>query len=397
VKNYWLLSFVTSFSWVLFSGWAGANPAVARLSPIPGDTSAQSVLVAQNSTVTVIQAIDLDLNTGQLLIRTNQPALFNTGWDRTTGAYRIMVTAQPANGLRLPATGATSPLLRLETKQNADGTTTLLLYPASGVQIGQLQSISPEVNALPLSRGATALMPPSDSGIPQVPDRSSNPVYPPVTQPRPLPPRTVTPRPLPPRPLPPRPLPPVAAQPRSPIGARLVVIDPGHGGPDPGAVGIGGIQEKDIVLDVSHQVTRLLQAQGIQVVMTREDDRDLGLEPRTSLANSVGATAFLSIHANAVSLSRPEINGVETFHYLDSSYPLADSIQQSILDSTGMNSRGVKRARFYVLRYTRMPAALVEIGFVTGEQDAPRLADPSFRATMSQAIARGILRYLQGG
>ncbi len=393
VKNYWLLSFVTSFSWVLFSGWSGSNTAVARPATIPGDTSVQSVQIAQNSMGTVIQSIDLDLNTGRLLIRTNQPALFNTGWDRTTGAYRIMVTAQPANGLRLPATGATSPLLRLESKQNGDGTTTLLLYPASGVQIGQLQSISPEVAALPLSRAATALMPPSDSGIPQVPDLGSNPVYPPATQPRPLPPR-----PLPPRPLSPRPLPPVAYQPRSPIGAKLVVIDPGHGGPDPGAVGIGGMQEKDIVLDVSHQVTRLLQAQGIQVVMTREDDRDLGLEPRTSLANSIGATAFLSIHANAVSLSRPEINGVETFHYLDSSYPLAESVQQSILDSTGMNSRGVKRARFYVLRYTHMPAALVEIGFVTGEADAPRLADPSFRATMSQAIARGILRYLgQGG
>jgi N-acetylmuramoyl-L-alanine amidase len=118
------------------------------------------------------------------------------------------------------------------------------------------------------------------------------------------------------------------------------------------------------------------------------------LEPRTRFANEAGATAFVSIHANAISLSRPEINGVETFHYLDSSQPLAASIQNSILDSMNMNSRGVKRARFYVLRYTRMPSALVEIGFVTGEQDAPRLADPSFRAGMAQAIARGIMRYL---
>jgi N-acetylmuramoyl-L-alanine amidase len=389
VKSFCFVSIGASVSLALLSHWVAPTIAMARPSPMEGaqannplERIAQLSPIAQNAPV--LQAVDIDLNSGWLVIRTSQPALYNTGWERATGAYRVSVAAQPTGALRLPPTGASSPLLRIEVRQDSAETTTLLLFPASGVQVGQLQTLGPGVVALPLSRNNTALMPPSDSGIPLPVPNNPIPNNPTIRQPPPI-------RPLP---LPsPRPLP-IPPRPRVAIGSRLVVLDPGHGGPDPGAVGIGGIQEKDIVLDVSLQVARILQTQGIQVILTRQNDIDLGLEPRTRFANEAGATAFVSIHANAISLSRPEINGVETFHYLDSSQPLAASIQNSILDSMNMNSRGVKRARFYVLRYTRMPSALVEIGFVTGEQDAPRLADPSFRAGMAQAIARGIMRYL---
>lgn len=184
--------------------------------------------------------------------------------------------------------------------------------------------------------------------------------------------------------------------PRVPNGRSLVVIDPGHGGPDPGAIGIGGLREVDVIMPISLQVAELLRQQNIQVVLTRETDVDLGLEPRTQLANRLKATAFVSIHANAISMARPDVNGVETYYH-SSGKALADSIHRNILAATEMRDRRVKRARFYVLRRTSMPSVLVEVGFVTGAEDAPRLADPEFRNKLAEAIARGILEYLQPG
>jgi N-acetylmuramoyl-L-alanine amidase len=96
-----------------------------------------------------------------------------------------------------------------------------------------------------------------------------------------------------------------------------IVIDPGHGGPDPGAIGIGGLRETDVVLDVSLQVADLLRARGVDVRLTRTREVDVDLPPRVSLANRSGATAFVSIHANALSMNRPDVNGIETFFFSD--------------------------------------------------------------------------------
>ncbi|MEO0949016.1 MAG: N-acetylmuramoyl-L-alanine amidase, partial [Cyanobacteria bacterium J06641_5] len=199
---------------------------------------------------------------------------------------------------------------------------------------------------------------------------------------------------------------PVNAQPASPRptapapvprSATLVTIDPGHGGKDPGAIGIGGLREKDIVLDISTQVQQILSANGLRVLMTRSDDRFISLQGRVDVSNRANADIFVSIHANAISLSRPDVNGVETFYARGSSrgQALASSIQSSILQQVSIGSRGVKRSGFFVLRHTDMPAALVEVGFVTGREDAPKLRDPSFRRQMAQAIADGILNYVR--
>ena len=181
-------------------------------------------------------------------------------------------------------------------------------------------------------------------------------------------------------------------------GRYRVVIDPGHGGPDPGAIGIRGLREKDVVLDVSLQVAQLLEAQGVQVIMTRSADIDVDLPPRVARANRVGATAFVSIHANAISMSRQEVNGIETFYFSDPrSAKLAAHIQQQVLNvSPGSPDRGVRRGRFFVIRRTNMPSSLVETGFVTGRLDSPRLASAAHRRRLALAIATGILNYLQG-
>ena len=189
-----------------------------------------------------------------------------------------------------------------------------------------------------------------------------------------------------------------AGLPSVPRGKYRVVIDPGHGGPDPGAVGIRGIRESEIVLDISLQVARLLEAKGVQVTMTRTAEVDVDLPPRVSIANRVGANAFVSIHANAISMARPDVNGIETFYYSDRrSARLAAHLQQQMLNvSPGSPNRGVKRGRFFVIRRTTMPAALVEMGFVTGNIDSPRLATSAHRQRLALAIANGILDYLKG-
>ncbi|MEM8640346.1 MAG: N-acetylmuramoyl-L-alanine amidase [Cyanobacteria bacterium P01_G01_bin.54] len=173
----------------------------------------------------------------------------------------------------------------------------------------------------------------------------------------------------------------------------LTMIDPGHGGRDPGAIGIGGLREKDVVLPISLEVARILSEQGVSVMMTRSDDRFISLQGRAVMSNRARADLFVSIHANAISLSRPDVNGVETYYYT-SGRRLAETVQRQILNEISIGSRGVKRARFYVLRHTSAPSILVEVGFVTGAQDAPRLADPVFRDQMARAIAHGILIYI---
>jgi N-acetylmuramoyl-L-alanine amidase len=215
------------------------------------------------------------------------------------------------------------------------------------------------------------------------------------------PPPTGQPLNLPQAPVPPRPLFPLAPTPRPnpvtpslPAGQPIVVVDPGHGGPDPGAVGIGGVRETDIVLDIGRQVAALLSQQGVGVILTRDAEYDLGLEPRVQMANRANAAVFVSIHANAISMSRPDVNGLETY-YFNSGQDLAAVIHRTILESFGnIRDRRVRQARFYVLRHSRMPSVLVETGFVTGAEDAARLRDPGHRSQMAAAIARGILRYL---
>ena len=175
-----------------------------------------------------------------------------------------------------------------------------------------------------------------------------------------------------------------------------VVLDPGHGGPDPGAIGIGGIRETDVVLEVSKIVEKLLYEKGVKVNLTRKTEVDLNLPTRVSFANKMDADIFVSIHANASRGKRRDINGLETFYYRGwRGRLLAKKIQKQILRvSPGSPDRGVKQGRFYVIKNTRMPAVLVEIGFLTGRLDARRLEKTTHRKRLAYAIAKGILEYL---
>ena len=176
-----------------------------------------------------------------------------------------------------------------------------------------------------------------------------------------------------------------------------VVIDPGHGGPDSGAIGIGGLRETDVVLDVSKIVTNILKKKGVKVKMTRRNEIDLDLRPRVSMANDTKADIFVSIHANASVGKKRNINGLETFYYSGwRGRLLAEKIQKQIIKvSPGSPDRGVRRGSYFVIKQTNMPAVLVEIGFVTGRLDGSRLSKDMHRKRVAYAIARGILEYLE--
>ena len=176
----------------------------------------------------------------------------------------------------------------------------------------------------------------------------------------------------------------------------FVIIDPGHGGRDPGAIGIKGIRETDVVLDVSKIVKKLLSEKGVNTKLTRSTEMDLDLPPRVEIANRANADIFVSIHANASRGKRRDVNGLETFYYRGwRGRFLAKRIQKEILKvSPGSPDRGVKQGRFYVIKNTRMPAVLVEIGFLTGKLDARRLEKNVHRKRIAYAIAKGILEYL---
>lgn len=195
---------------------------------------------------------------------------------------------------------------------------------------------------------------------------------------------------------PPRPNPGSSPLPSVPRSNAVVVIDPGHGGADPGAVGIGGLRESEVVLDISRQVAALLKQQGVEAVLTRQRDEEIELEPRVQFAERADADVFVSIHANAFSASRSDVNGIETYYTAGGSgQSLARLVQDSLLQELGARDRGVKTANFYVIRNTSMPAILVETGFVTGAEDAARLSSTSGRSRIARAIAKGILEYVR--
>lgn len=179
-----------------------------------------------------------------------------------------------------------------------------------------------------------------------------------------------------------------------------LMLDPGHTGvTDPGAVA-GGLREADVTLDVALKLRDLLAGTpGLEVRLTRDRHVDLAtpytqsadLRARTNMANQWKADFFLSIHVNAA--SNPEAHGVETYHHPQASERarrLAEVLHRHLVPLFAAD-RGVRQANFHVLRETRMPAVLVELGFITNPDDRARLALPSFRSQLAEALAAGLV------
>ena len=169
-----------------------------------------------------------------------------------------------------------------------------------------------------------------------------------------------------------------------------VIIDPGHGGYDNGGK-IGYIFEKHLALDVSLRLEKYLTGKGIRTTMTRKSDVFIPLEDRCAVANNVSNSIFVCIHFNWVSYGGP--SGTETFYCGSNGVPLANAIQSSVAAGLGTPNRGVKFARYKVLRSCTRPAALIEGGFISTGQERARILDPKYRQRLAELIGDGILRY----
>ena len=215
------------------------------------------------------------------------------------------------------------------------------------------------------------------------------------------------------------------------LTAKTIVIDPGHGGKDPGALGRGTLQEKAIVLGISKKLREVLTRRGYTVLMTRDTNRYIPLKQRTAFATQHKADLFLSIHANAS--ENRKATGIETYYLsvtsmdsasealaarenADSGYSiqeleallkgiiqksksedskqLARHVQQALVQATGAIDRGVKHARFVVLIGTNVPAILIEAGFVSNPTEGHRLTTPAYQHKIATAIAQGIETFL---
>jgi len=179
-----------------------------------------------------------------------------------------------------------------------------------------------------------------------------------------------------------------------------VVIDAGHGGSDNGAY-YGGIAEKDINLSIAKYVQELLSKYDVTVYMTRNADITTPLATRTNLANSVNADLFVSIHSNAI-VGKPNIKGTELLYKASNASKngvtnkiLANNLQENVTESAGTYNKGlINRTNLYVLNRTNMPAALVEVGYMTNTSDLLKLKSDSFRKKVAEGIVDGILETL---
>lgn len=174
-------------------------------------------------------------------------------------------------------------------------------------------------------------------------------------------------------------------------GKHAVVLDPGHGGSDYGAIR-AGINEKDINLDIAKRVEALLVSRGVSVAMTREYDQTVSLQDRTIFTENNCPDIFVSVHVN--SSVKPEINGIETHYYHSNSVNLAQTIHSSLVSCVKSPDRGLFKSRFYVINHTSVPAVLVEIGFISNCNERAELVSEQRKQQTATAIADGILKYL---
>ena len=184
----------------------------------------------------------------------------------------------------------------------------------------------------------------------------------------------------------------------------LIVIDPGHGGNDPGAMNQAyGLVESKLTLDIALRLRDDLRRLGWRVVLTRDADYEVGdpngddhqeLQARCDVANAAGARVFVSVHINSSTAN--SLNGTTTYYWRSSDRNLAAAIQNAVVAADGIHSVGVRREQFYVINHTDMPAALVETAFLSNPHDASLLQNPAFLDKLASGIAKGIMDYTGG-
>ncbi len=182
----------------------------------------------------------------------------------------------------------------------------------------------------------------------------------------------------------------------------IIILDPGHGGNDPGAIGPSGLKEKDVVLDIALYMKGLLESAGYQVILTRDGDYNVSQNPQNSrdelnarvvIVNNHNSAVLVSIHCNSAYSSIP--GGIEVFYYRDDDKVFAEMVCNSLVEVTGRYNRGAKKAEFFLLKNTNIPAILVEALFISNPIEEKLLMDPLYRRKIAGGMVTGILRYLE--
>ena len=190
---------------------------------------------------------------------------------------------------------------------------------------------------------------------------------------------------------------------------HIVMLDPGHGGYDPGAISAQGVYEKRINLEIAQKIREMLLPCGVEVQLTREEDIDyapdgvkgrqakkqLDLNHRIEMASQANADIFVSVHVNATPSGRN--SGAETFYHFksNSGKGLAELIQQELIKIPGMNQRVAKPGDFYIIKNTSMPAVIVEVGYLSSPKENKKLQQPWYQEQLARAVAKGIGNYFQ--
>jgi N-acetylmuramoyl-L-alanine amidase len=193
------------------------------------------------------------------------------------------------------------------------------------------------------------------------------------------------------------------------VAGKVIVIDPGHGGIDPGAVGRTGILEKDITLEIARRLAALFKQAGATVILTREGDYELTdrqhnpgftnrdeLQSRLDLADKNNASLYISIHLN--SYPSPDCEGAQVFYHPRSvdSYRLASLIQQELINRLGDSYRWAKGEDFFVLRNLKRPAIVVEAGFLSHPQEGVLLTEPAYQNKIAWCVYAGSVQFFAG-
>lgn len=173
---------------------------------------------------------------------------------------------------------------------------------------------------------------------------------------------------------------------------KYIVIDPGHGGTDCGATR-NGIYEKNITLDISKRVVKLLKKKDYVVEMTRTSDETVSLQDRVEISEDFEPDIFVSIHVNSSNSEAP--HGIETHYYKDNSLDLAKNIHAAMLNNINANNRGLFKSKFYVINHTTAPAVLVEIGFLSNPEERAQIVSEARKQATAKAIVEGINDYFK--
>ncbi len=170
-----------------------------------------------------------------------------------------------------------------------------------------------------------------------------------------------------------------------------IVLDPGHGGHDPGAIGLYGNQEKDLAMIAANQIASDLESAGANVILTRSNDTFISLEERVNISHSYHTDAFISLHYNANPLRL--VNGISTYYTNDSDQSFAYQMQQSLAEHVDLTDRGVMHESLHVLRNNDNPALLLELGFITNPHDIEVIQTESYQSNIGQAVTNALSNY----